>query len=370
MTERDDQQPSAEVAELQAELAAQRLVLERLERAVASLGGSAVPPSGASAGEVAEATEATGVTEAEASPDESEPRAEPARPGRRTLFQHAAAAAVVGGAVAVFGDADPAAAAPGLFDGSPAVVATASPNTANGVYATTASGHGVLGVAASGTGVRGEATTGVGVAGVSTSNSGVLAATTAGTAVVVNTGIGGTHLRFEGTPAEPPSSGVARVAGSMVRDSSGALWFCLTGGTPGVWRKLTGPGTAGALHLLSAPKRVYDTRAAFPPAVGIKAPLPGGGSRPVDLTANSSGVPTSAIAVVVSLTVTNTTGGAGGFLAVYRDGISWPGTSNLNWSGPGQNIAVTTITAVDVGKCSLYASNTTDVIVDVLGYYR
>jgi hypothetical protein len=58
-------------------------------------------------------------------------------------------------------------------------------------------------------------------------------------------------------------------------------------------------------------------------------------------------------------------------MSIYRNGIAFPGTSNLNWSGPGQTIAVTTVTAVDdQARCAVYAGSVTDVVVDVLGYYR
>ena len=106
-------------------------------------------------------------------------------------------------------------------------------------------------------------------------------------------------------------------------------------------------------------------------AVGPKAPLAPNTARTCDLKANGSGVPAGATAVLVSVVATQTTGTSGGFLSVYRNGIAWPGTSNLNWSGPNQNVAVTTVTAVDASAiCNLYASQVTNVVVDVLGYYR
>ncbi|MEZ5209412.1 MAG: hypothetical protein R2690_21115 [Acidimicrobiales bacterium] len=126
-----------------------------------------------------------------------------------------------------------------------------------------------------------------------------------------------------------------------------------------------------AFTALSTPARVYDSRAGTPPAVGTKAPLAPNTARTCDLKANGSGVPAGATAVLVSVVATQTTGTSGGFLSVYRNGIAWPGTSNLNWSGPNQNVAVTTVTAVDASAiCNLYASQVTNVVVDVLGYYR
>lgn len=48
-----------------------------------------------------------------------------------------------------------------------------------------------------------------------------------------------------------------------------------------------------------------------------------------------------------------------------------PGTSNLSWSGPNENVAMTTPTAVDADAIgNLYASQATDVAVDVLGSSR
>jgi hypothetical protein len=58
-------------------------------------------------------------------------------------------------------------------------------------------------------------------------------------------------------------------------------------------------------------------------------------------------------------------------MSIYKNGIAFPGTSNLNWSGPGQTVAVTTITAVDnLARCAVYTGSVTDVVVDVLGYYQ
>ena len=60
----------------------------------------------------------------------------------------------------------------------------------------------------------------------------------------------------------------------------------------------------------------------------------------------------------------------GSFLAIYKNGITFPGTSNLNWFGADQTLAVTTFSAVDAtSKVALFASSNTDVIIDVLGYY-
>jgi hypothetical protein len=73
--------------------------------------------------------------------------------------------------------------------------------------------------------------------------------------------------------------------------------------------------------------------------------------------------------VLVNLIVADTSGS--GFLAIYANGIGWPGTSNLVWSGAGTQQSVTTLAAVDAAaKVALYANVATNVIIDVVGYYR
>ena len=69
------------------------------------------------------------------------------------------------------------------------------------------------------------------------------------------------HLLAAGAPA--PARIDAHVAGELVCDSSGDLWFCVAGGTPGTWRKVAGGASAGAFHPIT-PARVYDSRVSAP----------------------------------------------------------------------------------------------------------
>ena len=73
-------------------------------------------------------------------------------------------------------------------------------------------------------------------------------------------------------------------------------------------------------------------------------------------------------AVVVNLTVTNTT--AGSFMTAWPDGTPRPGTSDLNWVG---GVTIPNLVVVQVGangKVDLYnLAGSTDVVVDVVGYY-
>jgi FlgD Ig-like domain len=120
--------------------------------------------------------------------------------------------------------------------------------------------------------------------------------------------------------------------------------------------------TSGGMVSLS-PARVLDTR-----SNGGK--LGAGESRSVQVT-GVGGVPASGVsAVVLNVTVTETT--AGGYLTVSPTGTARPTASNLNWSSGGTTIPnAVTVKVGTGGKVDLYQSGpgTAQVIVDVAGYY-
>ena len=60
----------------------------------------------------------------------------------------------------------------------------------------------------------------------------------------------------------------AHAVGELYEDATGELWLCTAAGSPGTWRQIAGPTTAGAFHAIS-PRRVYDSRA---DALGKLAP--------------------------------------------------------------------------------------------------
>jgi hypothetical protein len=164
---------------------------------------------------------------------------------------------------------------------------------------------------------------------------------------------------------EPPLGQPADI-GALWVDDDGNWWAATADGTDAKWRKLAGPGTAGALHLLASPKRVYDSRPGEPPAIDPKSPLTPNVARTIDPKANSSGVPAQARGVLVTLTVPSLA--AGGFATVWPSG-AWPGTSNINF-GPNQNIATTTVVGLGPGATFLVQSNVaTNVLIDIVGYY-
>jgi hypothetical protein len=170
-------------------------------------------------------------------------------------------------------------------------------------------------------------------------------------------------------PTAPPSRANQHDRGELEIDTSGALWWCHTGGMPGQWTKVAGPDTAGALHVLGTTTRVYDSRGGAVPLGGVKGILGPGVERVIDAKNNGSGVPAGAVAVMVNLTVTNTS--SGGFCSLFPNGTVWPKTSSINWGLPNPSIANTTLVQVDAaGQFKVRCEGTADVIVDVIAYYR
>lgn len=186
---------------------------------------------------------------------------------------------------------------------------------------------------------------------------------------VVARGTGSNFRLFaEGTAA--PLRATAHVLGDIINDSTGNIWVNVAAGTPGQWLRLAGPTTSGSLNLLASPKRVYDSRVGALPAIAPKTPLTNLSSRTIDCTGNASGVPAGARGVLLNVTVVTLT--ANGFLAVTPGGAGFTGTSTLNWTGVGAVIAnsVTTATGANATiDVTAGGGGSTDVIVDVFGYY-
>lgn len=233
----------------------------------------------------------------------------------------------------------------------PAMVAGYAANVIpNGLYgfSSSATSHGVVGLSSNGVGVLARGATRANLA-----------------------------LHAEGDPG--PARAVAHAVGEVVCDGNGDLWFCTVAGNPGTWRKMSGATTAGQLHILEAPVRVYDSRTGAGPASTGDGPLGAGAERAVSLANGfvaavaTPAVPAGATAALVTLTVANTTGS--GFLGVFSNALAtWPGTSNINWSSAGQAIATTTVSGVDAdAKVRLHSGGSvvgTDFLIDVIGYYQ
>ncbi len=91
------------------------------------------------------------------------------------------------------------------------------------------------------------------------------------------------------------------------------------------------------------------------------------------MTHNSTGVPTTATAVLTNLTIVDTIGE--GFLAMFSAGVTWPGNSSINWFGSSQILANNATSAFQVSGSAANVAvlcggvGSTDFLVDVLGYF-
>jgi hypothetical protein len=159
--------------------------------------------------------------------------------------------------------------------------------------------------------------------------------------------------------------------GELACDSTGELWFSVGGGNPGTWRKLSGPKTAGALHILPEPLRAFDSRsgaklaATSTTTVGVSTGRNG-------LGVSVAAVPATATAALVNVTLTGTVGSFGFVQAYSAALIAPPATSVMNWSSPDENIANEITVALNpTAQLKLtIGGGATHVIVDVVGYYR
>ena len=201
---------------------------------------------------------------------------------------------------------------------------------------------------------------GAGVVGISDSGTGVEGS---GTSYDFQaTGSGKIGLGSAGTITSTTSAAM----GTLARDASGNMWVAVATND---WRKVAGPESAGTLHLLPTPTRVYDSRAGKLPSVGTKAPL-SSGSRTINCTKNSSGVPADAKGVIVNVTVLWSS--ASGYVAVTPGGAGDTGTSTANSPGAGGKTASSvTVGCGDGAKIDVSSGPGAafDFIVDVNGYY-
>jgi hypothetical protein len=288
--------------------------------------------------------------------------------GAATLLSAASPAAAIDGQAILAGETESSQSITGLVATSAfagPVLHVRKTNTAFDLYSSAVQGSngnaseiGVLGLGtASGTtGVTGfaQGTNGVGVQGEASASGG-------------RGGVfDGPQAAIQLTPRGSPPSRANNQEGDIVMDSQNSLWVCV-GVAPARWRLLGGPSSAGALTMLSAPYRCYDSRASEPPSGGIKGKLTGPNERVIDVSVGGT-VPTFATAALINLTATNTS--ATGFLSIYPNGTTWPGTSTINWSVANSVIANTTIVLLDsLRRVRVLANGSTDFLIDVIGFF-
>jgi hypothetical protein len=145
-------------------------------------------------------------------------------------------------------------------------------------------------------------------------------------------------------------------------DPLGATGYS-TYGTLGTYTvSVTQTAEAGASFVPVTDARLLDTR-----------PTPISAGAIADLTVTGvAGVPTNATAVVLNVTAVTPLGA--GHLRVFPTGTALPNASVLNFAAgqntPNQVIArVGRLTPTSPGRISLYAGGTTNVIVDISGYF-
>jgi len=161
--------------------------------------------------------------------------------------------------------------------------------------------------------------------------------------------------------------------GAIAYDADGELYLCTAEGTPATFRKIAGPSAAGALHLLPAPVRVFDSRD-HPPlgsAGGTKGVIANNGTRTIHCTANSTGVPTDATGLTFNLTIVGTTGG--GNLTLWGNGAK-PEATSINWNTTGAVLANQLTMSCGPSAtlqvaCNGGATASTHFIIDICGYY-
>ncbi|MBI5088189.1 MAG: hypothetical protein HZB15_04830 [Actinobacteria bacterium] len=147
-------------------------------------------------------------------------------------------------------------------------------------------------------------------------------------------------------------------------------------GNPGAWRKLSGPGVAGAFHAVT-PGRVYDSRVANP-SPGI---LDNNQRRTISVASRrelvngdvveSDFVPAGATAVACNVGVVDTQ--RSGFLTINPGGINEINSASINWSASGQILNNGVMLTLNVDReltviCG--GGGATNFVLDITGYFR
>lgn len=191
----------------------------------------------------------------------------------------------------------------------------------------------------------------------------------------------GAHLLLLAGSKVGPASG-KHVAGEVYVDKDGTLWFTVPAPTTTDadavrFVKLAGSPTSGSFHAID-PQRAYDSRQA---AYTVKGPLAPNTNRVISVADGhdtnggavtlADAVPVGATAVQINVTAANMT--APNFLSVTAGDKTSTNTSLLNWSPGDIQIANAITVPLDASRqIKVFCGNqtgSTDVIIDVFGYY-
>jgi len=129
-----------------------------------------------------------------------------------------------------------------------------------------------------------------------------------------------------------------------------------------------GGGTSDPLQFVpAAPCRIADTRQRHGPFGGPS--LAAGQSRSFTLPQSSCGIPGTALAYSLNITVVPVNGHPLSYLTVWPSGEAMPTVSTLNSDGRVKaNAAI--VPAGAAGAVSVYATDATDVLLDINGYFQ
>src|SRR5512132_2017983 len=142
----------------------------------------------------------------------------------------------------------------------------------------------------------------------------------------------------------------------------------------GMRHALAAAAVAAPMPFVSVtPCRLVDTRGNLqtgpfgPPSLGIN------GQRDIPIQSHPvcTGIPATAGAYSLNLTVTNTGAQPFGFLKAWPAGGAEPNVSTLNYPGPGATLAnAAVVSAGTGGAISIRSGNASaDVVIDINGYY-
>ena len=125
-------------------------------------------------------------------------------------------------------------------------------------------------------------------------------------------------------------------------------------------RAVEAAAAPGSVYTALRPRRILDTRQT---GTGLE----GGGTLAIQVS-GLDGVPPDATAVVLNVTVTDTT--APSYLTVYPQGATNPLASNLNWAAGETRANLVVVEVGSGGAVSFYnAAGHTDLVVDLQGYF-
>jgi hypothetical protein len=181
-------------------------------------------------------------------------------------------------------------------------------------------------------------------------------------------------LSLSPSSANPLTLGTSYNTGEVVSQSTGDLWYCATAGTgngSAKFRKLAGPNSAGAAHILTTPVRYVDTRNGTGGATGAYA---NGEVRQYNFTTLQPGtIPAKARGIFGNLTAASPTGN-GNFQENSANSFPGGSASIMNFTN-GVNISNHFVGALDAAGNLFVKANvltgggTVQLVMDIQGYY-